>query len=149
MSGYTSGHVALTLGGASFVGFALAAFFCYRGKVVVVTFWGYACAPCRTEAPYLSKWQQQYGDAGLVVLAINAYDEPKEVVTKFAKEKQLEQKFLLTGGSVAREEYGVRFYPTTCFIDRSGTVVAHQEGFDPSWERHEAVIQELLDEESH
>ena len=121
----------------------------YRGMVVVLSLWGYACAPCRVEAPYLSKWQEQYEDDGFVVLAVNGYDEPKEVVRKFAKEKNLKQKLLLMGGSVAREKYSVRAYPTVYFIDRSGVIAVQHEGFDESWvPSQEAVIQELLDDQN-
>ena len=95
----------------------------------------------------MSKWQEQYEDDGLVVLAVNAYDEPKEVVGKFAKEKNLRQKFLLMGGDVAREKYGVLAYPTACFIDRSGVIVVRHASFVPSRAPvQEAIIQGLLDE---
>ncbi len=101
----------------------------------------------KSSAPYLSKWQEQYEDDGLVVLAVNGYDEPKEVVRKFAKEKNLKQKFLVMGGEVAREKYGVRAYPTSYFIDRSGVIADQHESFDPSWvPAQEAIVQELLNE---
>ncbi len=52
------------------------------------------------------------------------------------------------GGSVARE-YSVRAYPTVYFIDRSGVIAVQHEGFDESWvPSQEAVIRELLDDES-
>ncbi len=67
-----------------------------------------------------------------MVLAVNGYDEPKEVVEKFVREKKLGQKVLLLGGKVAREKYGVHAYPTCFFIDRTGKVVDREVGFAPN-----------------
>ena len=63
---------------------------------------------------------------------MNGWDEPKEVIEKFVKEKGLAQRVLLQGGSVAREKYAVNAYPTSFLIDRTGKVVDREEGFGPS-----------------
>jgi hypothetical protein len=86
----------------------------------------------------------------LVVLAVNGYDEPREVVEKFVREKSLKQKVLLMGGAVAAKGYGVRAYPTTFLIDREGKVVNREEGFGPSMEKpKEAQIRALLSKPSN
>lgn len=101
--------------------------------------------PCRTEAPYLSKWQAKYKDKGLVVLAVNGYDEPKELVQKFVKEKSLKQKILLMGGELARGKYAVTGFPTTFFVDPQGKIVDRSVGFaDLLAASEEKKIQELL-----
>jgi hypothetical protein len=66
-----------------------------------------------------------------VILAVNGYDETKEIVEKFVEAKQLEQRMLLQGGAVAREKYLVDAYPTTFFVDRDGKITKRDVGFAP------------------
>jgi len=80
-----------------------------------------------------------------VVIAVNGYDESKEVVERFVREKNLKQRVLLRGGKVARDAYGVRAYPTCFFIDREGKVVEREVGFAPDMARSmEGKIERLL-----
>ena len=58
-----------------------------RGRVAVITFWGVACGPCRAEAPHLTALYNQYKDRGLAIVAVNGYDESKEEVERFARER--------------------------------------------------------------
>ncbi|HEY1011376.1 MAG TPA: TlpA disulfide reductase family protein, partial [Herpetosiphonaceae bacterium] len=44
----------------------------YQGKVVVLNIWATWCPPCVRETPRLVRLAQQYQDAGLVVLGVNA-----------------------------------------------------------------------------
>ena len=55
------------------------------------------------------------------MLAVNAWDEPKEKVARFAKDNKLKQRILLDGKSVALE-YGDAGIPTTFWIDREGMI---------------------------
>lgn len=65
---------------------------------------------------------------GLVVLAVNAWDEPRKQIQRFVTEKQLRQRVLLDGGTVF-EEYGGRGVPTTYWIDRQGIIVNAAVGY--------------------
>jgi thiol-disulfide isomerase/thioredoxin len=113
-----------------------------RGKTILLAFWGYGSKPCRTEAPYLSQWQEKFAGDGLVVLAVNAYDESRAVVEKFVKEKELKQRVVLMGGTVAREKYFVDAFPTSFLLDREGKIVDRDVGFSPTVK--EKKIQGLL-----
>ena len=103
-----------------------------KGKVVLLTFWGYGCGPCRIEAPYLTKLQDAYGEKGFTVMAVNAWDEPRGVVERFVKGEGLRHPMLLQGGSVARDVYNVTSFPTSFWIDAEGYIVGRSEvGFSP------------------
>lgn len=100
----------------------------YRGKPVIVTFWGHGCPPCRAEAPHLSRVAEEHAKDGLVVLAVNAWDEPKDVLKRYAEKERLAQRILLDGGSVA-DSYGISSVPVTLWINRAGVVVDAELGF--------------------
>ena len=102
-----------------------------KGKVVLLTFWGYGCGPCRREAPYLSKLQEKYGDKGFTVIAVNGYDEDRETVQGFVDQQKLKQPVLLMGRATAREKYQVSGFPTNFWIDHQGKIVHKDVGFDP------------------
>jgi hypothetical protein len=92
-----------------------------------------------------SRWQERFGERGLVVLAVNGWDEPREQLAKYASEKSLKQRILLGGSEVAREKYAVRGYPTAFLIDREGRIAAREVGFAPAVARsREAKIEELV-----
>nr|WP_143547687.1 TlpA disulfide reductase family protein [Rhodopirellula sp. SM50] len=112
------------------------------GRPGLVTFWGVACGPCCQEAPHLTRMHQKYSDR-FAIVAVNGYDEASEVVAKFATQNKLEHPIVLGGGEVASNVYFVGAYPTTFFVDRKGTVVDYQVGFD-SGEALEDRVREMV-----
>ncbi len=79
------------------------------------------------------------------MIAVNGWDEERDVVARFIEENALKQKVLLMGGAIAAEKYGVASYPTNFLIDKEGTVVDYEMGFHPEMaEKMEKEIAELL-----
>ena len=54
----------------------------YKGKPVIINFWGSWCPPCRAEMPRLNELFLKYKDKGLIVLGIN-YAETPDVAQKY------------------------------------------------------------------
>jgi len=79
----------------------------------------------------------------LVVLGINAWNEPKDDVARFVREHQLKHRILLDGKPVAKELYGVKGIPTVLFIDKEGVVVDVEVDFS-SPEHLEARVKKLV-----
>ncbi len=77
----------------------------------------------------MSQLAEAHARDGLVVLAVNAWDEPKEQLKRYAEKEKLAHRILLQGGSVA-EAYGVSAVPVTLWINGNGTVVDSKSGFD-------------------
>jgi thiol-disulfide isomerase/thioredoxin len=97
------------------------------GRPALVTFWGVACAPCCAEAPELTAVHKKYGQE-FAIVAVNGYDESRELVAAFAQQAKLQHPIALNGGSVANEVYQVGSYPTTFWINREGAVEDYEIG---------------------
>ena len=59
-----------------------------------------------------------------MILAVNAWDEDKEILKQYVEQNKLNQRVLLNGGETS-DRYGIpsRSVPTVLWIDRSGIVV--------------------------
>jgi thiol-disulfide isomerase/thioredoxin len=106
-----------------------------RGRVAVITFWGVACGPCRAEAPHLTAIYNQYKDKGLAVVAVNAYDESKPEVERFARANKLTHPIALMGKKVGEDKYTVTSYPVTFLVDHRGTIADYHLDFEPGDEK--------------
>jgi|CXWL01.1.fsa_nt_gi hypothetical protein len=73
---------------------------------------------------------QKYAKDGLIVLAVNHWDEDKETLTKYVAENKLQQRVLLNGSSVGRELYEVSGIPICFWINRSGVIVDSHVDFE-------------------
>jgi thiol-disulfide isomerase/thioredoxin len=91
-----------------------------RGKVVLLNFWATWCGPCRIEMPALQARHEQYNEK-LAVVAID-FDEPQEDVLAFTDEFGLTFTMLLDPGGEIQNEYRVRGYPTSVFLNENGVV---------------------------
>ena len=103
----------------------------YRGKTLVLNFWGSWCAPCRAEAPTLAYLSKEHGSKGVAFLGDDVEDTPQNGLA-------FERSFGITypsfndpGYLVAQEFYKVapvNDTPTTIVIDKTGHVVGEVLG---------------------
>jgi cytochrome c biogenesis protein CcmG/thiol:disulfide interchange protein DsbE len=106
-------------------------------KPVVLNIWASWCLPCRTEAPLLERFHQQYKDQ-VLFLGVNVQDKESEAL-------RFVQQYGLTFPSVYDErgrigiEYGYYGVPETFIIDRNGIVLERHTG-----ELSEAQLQQYL-----
>jgi mono/diheme cytochrome c family protein/peroxiredoxin len=96
----------------------------FRGKVVVIAFWGTTCIPCRKELPELALLATKVENTGLVVLPI-CLDETNaktasEVAASIAPGLHV---YVDHNGSI-RNDYQIHHLPQTVIIDREGRRVA-------------------------
>jgi peroxiredoxin len=93
----------------------------YRGKAVVVNFWGSFCPPCVREMPVIEKQYRKWKDQPFEVLAINLSEDRMDVVN-FIKPFDLTYPILLDQKRAIEKKYGLLSYPTTFFIDKQGRI---------------------------
>ncbi len=110
----------------------------YKGKAVQLNFWATWCAPCKIETPWLIELEKQYAPEGFEILGVSFDDLDKDDPKLLAKDKaeiakgveqlKIPYPVLLDGDSIAKAYGDTDVYPTSYFIDKSGTVVAASFG---------------------
>lgn len=95
----------------------------FRGKVVMLNFWATWCPPCRREMPSMQRLYEKYSERGLVVLAVNQFEDP-DLVFEFTGRLSLEPTFPIVFDRESRvsEQYRVKGLPTTYLLDRDGNI---------------------------
>ncbi|GBF72724.1 hypothetical protein PA598K_00989 [Paenibacillus sp. 598K] len=94
----------------------------YKGKAVVVNFWGTFCPPCVKEMPEFQKQYEKWQDSNLEILAINL-SETDLVVSSFLRQFDLEYPILRDQKRATERMYGLRSYPTTFFVKPDGRIL--------------------------
>jgi cytochrome c biogenesis protein CcmG/thiol:disulfide interchange protein DsbE len=95
----------------------------YRGKVVLLNYWASWCAPCRSEAPLLERWQKVMQAHGGTVLGVDTQDVSGDGL-KFAREHGLTYPSLRDGDGHTQGKFGITGLPESFLIDRQGNIVA-------------------------
>jgi thiol-disulfide isomerase/thioredoxin len=97
----------------------------YRGRVVVLNFWGSWCAPCRQEAPTLAVTAQQYRPDGVAFLGVDVRDDTASALA-FTREFGVPYPSVSDSGSVITLDFTavvpIAGTPTTLVIDRTGHI---------------------------
>ncbi|HEY6482476.1 MAG TPA: peroxiredoxin family protein [Steroidobacteraceae bacterium] len=93
----------------------------HRGDVVVLSFWGSRCTPCRTQLAALNRSLATYRTAGLQVYGINVDDDPGRAVA-FARGETVAFPLLLDPQKDVSRRFQVDNLPMTLLVDRSGIV---------------------------
>lgn len=101
----------------------------YRGKVVLLNFWGTWCKPCLKELPEFDRLYRRYRKHGLVVIAVATDTEPGKV-QEFATQRKLATKLAL-GGQQLADDYESSNFPFSFVIDPKGQIRGSYRGYKP------------------
>jgi cytochrome c biogenesis protein CcmG, thiol:disulfide interchange protein DsbE len=117
----------------------------YRGRVIMLNFWGPWCPPCRAEVPDFEDLQAEH--AKQIVIIGAAVFSSYASVEQFSKDYAINYP-LIWGSYELMEKYGqVSAVPTTIIIDRKGRIAERVVG-SRSREQYEQMLRPLLDEKS-
>ena len=113
----------------------------FSGQVVMLTFWGTWCGPCRKEIPDFIKLYDEYNDDGLEIIGVAIQSGTSENIKRFSDYYNINYPILtdIDGYESAKAFYdygrvtgvGTRAVPTTFLIDRDGYIVKTYRGARP------------------
>lgn len=96
----------------------------FRGKVVVLIFWGAWCPICREQFPAEKELAKKYVEKPVALLGVNS-DTERQVAQRLAKEESLVWPSFFdegsTRGPIARQ-WGIEFWPTVILLDHRGVI---------------------------
>jgi thiol-disulfide isomerase/thioredoxin len=100
----------------------------YKGKPVLLAFWGTRCPTCTTELPHLEAMHADLASQGLNLLCVNASREKLTNLQDYWAWKLYSMPVFgqFTGAPI--EVFKVNNIPTLYWIDRAGTIVDVQVG---------------------
>jgi thiol-disulfide isomerase/thioredoxin len=101
----------------------------FRGKPVVIDFWGTWCPPCRLAVPELVKLYGEFSPKGVVFLGVALNDNP-DSLAKFQKDNAVPYPILL-GTDQAAKDFKVTGIPMLVLLDKAGWTAYHETGFEP------------------
>ncbi len=93
----------------------------YKGKAMVINFWGTWCKPCVKEMPALQAQSEKWKDKDVVVIGINAGEDVMSV-DNFVKQANISFPILLDPNKEAIQSYGISPLPTTLFVASNGRI---------------------------
>lgn len=95
----------------------------YRGKVVLLNFWGTFCPPCRAEMPSLNRVYLDLKKKGFVVLGLSL-DKSEGPVRNLVASNRIEFPIVMDlGKEVYYKKYATFALPLTYLIDKRWMVV--------------------------
>jgi len=113
----------------------------FKGRIVLVDFWGTWCGPCRMAMPSIQKVHAKYKDQGVVVIGISCREKPDADPAKTMKDLGCDYGLLLHGETIVKD-WHVPGYPTLYLIDRDGRIAFSELGYD---QELEAKLSEAID----
>lgn len=101
----------------------------FRGRVVLVNFWGTWCKPCLKELPRFAQLYRRYRKHGLTLLAIATDEDPDAVKDTLAATK-IKAKVAIAGEAYAGQ-YESPDFPFTFVVDHQGIIRGSYFGYEP------------------
>lgn len=101
----------------------------FKGKVVLVDFWGTFCPPCIREMPDLRDLREKHAKAGFEIIGISV-DESRSELEGFIKRTDMPWVILPDLEADLQKRYGILQFPTKYLIGRNGKIAKRWIGPD-------------------
>ncbi len=116
----------------------------FKGKVLLIEFWGTWCAPCRATHPRLSEFARANRGKGLEVVGISEEDEA--IVRSYVEKEKPAFLALNDPSHAIQEKFFIMVLPTFVVVDKNGTIVSTGVGggyyLDEAMKAAEKALQE-------
>lgn len=93
----------------------------YKGKYLLLDFWGTWCLPCRAEMPFLKRATESFDKGRFEILGIVSSDK-KEIVSAYVNKEGIKWPQILS--DKITELYKVTDFPSSFLIDPKGKIIA-------------------------
>jgi thiol-disulfide isomerase/thioredoxin len=95
----------------------------FRGRVVLVDFWGMWCGPCVGALPELQRLAERFANRPFVILGVNS-DADREALRRFLASRKIGWPQILDGSTSGPNAtaWGAADWPTYYLVDGSGKV---------------------------
>jgi thiol-disulfide isomerase/thioredoxin len=106
----------------------------YRGRVVMINFWGTWCPPCRRELPALVKIREELSRDKFEIIGINVGEQPRggasveQHVGEFAQQNRIRYPLVIADENLANAYGGIEVVPTTIIVNGEGRIVERIQG---------------------
>ena len=117
----------------------------FKGKPLVVNFWGTYCEPCKVEMPWLEEFSKKYAADGFEVLGVT-YDVEvgNEKIGREAKKLGVTYPILLSDPKIEKSYLGdTEALPMSFYVNKAGSVVEVTAGLG-SKDQLEAMVKETI-----
>jgi peroxiredoxin len=113
----------------------------YRGKVVLLDFWGTWCGPCKEMIPHEIDMVMELKGKPFEILGV-AMDDPDKL-RLFLDQKPLPWKNILDTSRTISKEWNVEAVPTFILIDHKGIVLERWVGMPPNMQAIKKAIKKV------
>jgi thiol-disulfide isomerase/thioredoxin len=117
----------------------------YKGRPLVVNFWGTYCAPCKIEMPWLEEFEKKYAGSGFEVLGVT-YDAEvgKDTIEKNVRRLGVTYPILMSDAEVEKTYLSdSEVLPMSFYVDKAGKVVDVTAGLG-SKDELEGMVKETI-----
>jgi thiol-disulfide isomerase/thioredoxin len=117
----------------------------FKGRPLLINFWGTYCAPCMVEMPWLQEFSRKYAPDGLAVVGIT-YDSEvgRDAIARTTEKLGVTYPILLSTPK-AEKDYlsGTEALPISFYIDREGKIIEVSAGLG-SKDVLESLVKETI-----
>ena len=115
----------------------------YKGKAVLLNFWGTWCGPCKLELPWLMELQKKYAARGFTVVGVAENEDSTKDVSDFAAKMKVNYPLVMGDDTMNKAYKCCDSVPTSYYIGRDGKVLTQVNGLISESDM-EADIQKIL-----
>jgi thiol-disulfide isomerase/thioredoxin len=117
----------------------------YQGRVIMVSFWGNFCPPCRALFRHEKAFVEKFRDKPFVLLGVNGDTEQSELQSAQQSHSLTWRSWWDGGDGAICRRWGVKYFPTVLLIDHTGVIRYRSDG-PPDPGVLDARIEQLLGE---